>query len=235
MEKIDMDIKIEKIIRTKRKTIALQLTDDAHLIIKAPLDVDDKKIMEVILKHKNWLEKKIKELSSRDPKFSPKEFVNGEGFLYLGKYYKLTIVDDQKEPLKFENGFFLSRNVLDRARDVFIEWYKSKALEKISERVKFYSQIGGFEYNKINITDAQKRWGSCSGKNLNFSWRLIMAPLPVIDYVVIHELAHLSEKNHGKSFWIKVKILMPNYEKYKYWLDENGHLLRLDGCLKSST
>lgn len=223
-----MDIKIEKIIRTKRKTIALEITDNATLIVKAPLNVNDKIIENVIIKHKKWIERKKREIEARDPKFSPKEFVNGEGFLYLGRYYKLNIVEEQEVPLKFENGFYLSRKALPQAREVFIEWYKKMAYELISERVKFIANKRGFKYKMINITNAQKRWGSCSPEgNLSFSWRLIMAPLPVIDYVVTHELVHLEEKNHGRDFWIKVKMLMPDYEKYKDWLKNNGYLLKL--------
>ena len=223
-----MDIEIEKIIRTKRKTIALQITDDAKLIVKAPFEVSDETIFRVVRKHISWITEKKKEIQSRDPKFSSKEFVSGEGFLYLGRYYKLEIVDGQEELLRFENKFYLSRSALPDAKKVFIDWYKKKAYEKISERVRFYSQRSGIKYNKVNITDAQKRWGSCSPKgNLNFSWKLIMAPLSVIDYVVVHELAHIEEKKHSKSFWVKVKIMMPDYEKYKNWLNENGYLLRL--------
>jgi len=223
-----MEIKIEKIIRTKRKTIALQITDNATLVIKAPFDVSDEIINKIIIKHKDWIEKKKKEIEARDPKYSPKEFVNGEGFLYLGRYYKLKIVEDQDIPLKFNNGFYLSRKYLPHAKEIFIEWYKKKAYEKLSERVEFYSKKGGFKYNKINITNAQKRWASCSPKNnLNFSWRLIMAPIGVIDYVVVHELVHLEEKNHSKEFWRKVKVLLPQYEKYERWLKKYGHLLRL--------
>ncbi len=110
----------------------------------------------------------------------------------------------------------------------FTNWYKERAYEKIKERVEFYAQKRGLKYNRVNITSAEKRWGSCSAKgNLNFSWRLIMAPLPVVDYVVVHELVHLIEKNHSKEFWKKVKLFMPDYEKYKDWLKEKGHLLTL--------
>lgn len=221
-----MDIDLEKIIRTKRKTIALQITDDATLIVKAPFNINERTINDIILKHKKWIEKKKKEIEARDPKFSPKEFVNGEGFLFLGRYYKLKIVDEQEIQLRLENNFYLSRDALPQARAVFIEWYRKMASEKISERVRLYAQKRGFKYNKINITNAQKRWGSCN-KNLNFPWRLIMAPLPVIDYVVIHELVHLEEKNHSKAFWDKVKMLMPEYEKYKDWLKMNSYLLRI--------
>ena len=223
-----MDIEVEKIIRTKRKTIALHITDDATLIVKAPFDVDDETIMGIVFKHKKWIEQKKRDIDARDPKFSPKEFVNGEGFLYLGRYYRLKNVDVQEVPLKFENGFYLSRNALPQAKELFIEWYKKKAYEKISERVRWYAEKNGFKYNRVRITDAQKRWGSCfSNRNLNFSWRLIMAPLPVIDYVVIHELAHLEEKSHTKSFWNRVKMLMSGYRKQKDWLKMNSYLLRL--------
>mgnify|MGYP003877815677 CR=1 FL=1 len=223
-----MDIKIEKIIRTRRKTIALQITDSATLIVRAPFNVSNETIQKVILKHLFWIRKKKEEIQSRESKFSPKEFVNGEGFLYLGKYYKLRIVDNQEVPLKFKNEFYLSKRYLPNAKQIFIDWYKKKAYEKISERVKWYAQKRGFKYNKINITNAQKRWGSCSPKgNLNFPWRLIMAPLPVIDYVVVHELVHLEERKHSIAFWTKVKMLMPDYEKYKNFLKKNGYLLKL--------
>jgi hypothetical protein len=222
------EIKIDKIIRRKRKTIALQITDNATLVVRAPFDVDTLTIEHVVLKHKKWIEKKKKEVLSRDLKFSRKEFVNGEGFLYLGKSYRLTIADDET-PLKFENRFYLSRKYLPQAKETFIKWYKEKAYEKISERVQWYAHKKGLNYNRIKITNAQKRWGSCSSKgNLNFSWRLIMAPLSVIDYVVVHELVHLEEKNHSKTFWLKVKMLLPDYEKHKKWLKDNGHLLRIE-------
>lgn len=221
------DIKIERIIRTKRKTIALQITDEATLVVKAPLHLKDDAIIEVVKRHRRWIEKKKREIKSREPRFSKKEFVNGEGFLYLGRHYKLTIIDNQESPLIFENGFFLSKDVLPKARQVFINWYKKAAHEKIMERVKFYAQKRGFIYDRVKITNAEKRWGSCARKNLNFSWRLIMAPLPVIDYVVVHELVHIEERNHSKKFWSKVKLLMPDYEKYKDWLKEKGYILRL--------
>ena len=221
-------MEIKKVIRSKRKTISLQVSDDATLIVRAPFKVSDEIINRVILKHSNWIEKKKKEIKSREVKFSKKEFVNGEGFLYLGNYYRLRLVENQKTPLNFENEFFLSKEYLAQAKDIFIDWYKGRAYEKISERVKWYAQKRGFKYNKINITNAQKRWGSCSClNNLNFSWRLIMAPLSVIDYVVVHELVHLVEKNHSRAFWNKVKMLMTDYKKHQEWLKRNGHLLRL--------
>lgn len=221
-------MEIKKVIRSKRKTVSLQVSDDATLIVRAPFEVSNKIIDKVILRHKDWIEKKKKEIQSRDIKFSKKEFINGEGFLFLGNYYRLRLVENQEIPLNFENGFFLSKKYLAHVEEIFIDWYKEEAYEKISERVKWYAQKRGFKYNKINITNAQKRWGSCSCRNnLNFSWRLIMAPLPVVDYVIVHELVHLEEKNHSKAFWNKVKMLITDYKKHRIWLKRNGHLLRL--------
>lgn len=221
-------MEIKKVIRSKRKTISLQISDDAALIVRAPFKASDEIINRVVLKHKDWVEKKKKEMQLRDIKFSKKEFVNGEGFLYLGNYYRLRVVENQEIPLNFESGFYLSKECLVNAKEKFIDWYKMRAYEKISQRVRWYAQKRGFKYNRINITNAQKRWGSCSCRiNLNFSWRLIMAPLPVVDYVIVHELVHLCEKNHSKAFWNKVKMLMTDYEKHQDWLKRNGHLLRL--------
>ncbi|MCD6398502.1 MAG: M48 family metallopeptidase [Candidatus Aenigmarchaeota archaeon] len=221
-------MKIDKIIRAKRKTISMHVTDSGTLIVRAPFGVNEETINNVITKHKNWIEKKKKEILSRYPKPIKKSFVNDEDFPYLGKYYKLSIVDDQKDPLIFNNGFFLSKEHSKSAKDIFTAWYKEKAHEVISERVEWHAKNNRFTYSKVRITNAKKRWGSCSPLgNLNFSWRLVMAPLPVIDYVVVHELVHLEEKNHAKTFWSKVKILMPDYEKHKKWLKRNGYLLRL--------
>ena len=221
-------MEIKKVIRSKRKTISLQVSDNAALIVRAPFKVSDEIINRVILRHSDWIEKKKKEMQLRDIKFSKKEFINGEGFLYIGNYYRLRLVENQEIPLNFENGFYLSKDYLIGAKEIFIDWYKMRAYEKISERVKWYAQKRGFKYNRINITNAQKRWGSCScSNNLNFSWRLIMAPLPVVDYVVVHELVHLDEKNHSKAFWNKVKMLITDYKKHQEWLKKNGHLLQL--------
>jgi len=221
------DIKIDKIIRSKRKTIGLHITDDARLIVRAPLNLPDYAIIKTVLKYENWIKKKKITIEAREQKFVPKNFVNGENFLYLGDDYQLEIVDNQPESLRFNNKFYLSRNALPVAREIFIAWYKHMAHLVISERTKLFAEINDLQYNKINITSAQKRWGSCSNNgNLNFTWRLVMAPVPVIDYVVIHELSHLKEKNHQEAFWNRVRTFMPDYKIYNDWLKEKSQFLR---------
>lgn len=206
----------------------MYINSDAELIVRAPFNTNEKIINKVVLKHKDRLQKTQKEVQLRNLKFNKKEFVNGERFLYLGNHYNLKLVDNREILLDFKEEFLLSIKYLSYAKNIFIIWYKRRAYEKISQRVEWYAKKNGFEYNKMNITNAQKRWGSCSHQgNLNFTWRLIMAPLPIIDSVVVHELVHLEVKNHSKAFWNKVEILDQEYKEHKDWLKNNGHLLRL--------
>lgn len=221
-----MNPQISKIIRTSRKTVALYIQKDGSLVVRAPFHIRNEEINQFVYKKRFWINQKRRLINERNRLRAQKEFVNGEGFLYLGEMYKLRIVNNDAPPLVFNGEFLFSKRYLTNAREVFIQWYKERAKEKVTERVDLYTFRAEEKYNKINITNSQHRWGSCGSKgNLNFSWRLVMAPLKVIDYVVVHEITHLTEKNHAKKFWRKVKILSPDYELNRKWLKENEHLL----------
>ncbi|MFH1504038.1 MAG: SprT family zinc-dependent metalloprotease [Candidatus Omnitrophota bacterium] len=219
-------LKIAKIIRTSRKTVALQIKPDGCLIVRAPFFVSKTRLNRVIFEKRFWILKKKELIERKNKAIVKKEFIPGEEFLYLGQKYKLYLSEIKKPNLILNNGFFLSKYYLGSREGLFTSWYRENAYEKLKQRVNFYVSAGEASYNKINITSAQYRWGSCSSRgNLNFSWRLIMAPLEIIDYVVVHEIAHLRERNHSKSFWNIVKIMYPNYQKSRKWLKDNGHLL----------
>jgi predicted metal-dependent hydrolase len=171
-----------KIIRSKRKTLALEISSDASLIIRAPRLMPLFLIKNFIKQKQNWITKKQELIKIRNQKKSQIPT------------FKIT---------------------------------KEQALEKITKRVKYYSSLSGFKYQNIRITSAQKRWGSCSARNnLNFPQRLALAPNQVIDYVVIHELCHIKEKNHSSNFWNEVAKIMPDYKIHRKWLKENGYLLK---------
>jgi predicted metal-dependent hydrolase len=207
----------------------MYINEDAALIVNAPFNTSEEVINKVVLKYMDRLQKTQKEIQLRNLKFKKKEFINGERFLYLGNYYNLKLVDNREILLDFKDEFLLSKKYLSYAKNIFIIWYMRRAYETISQRVRGYAQKRGFKYNKINITNAQKRWGSCSRQgNLCFTWRLILAPLPIVDSVVVHELTHLEVKNHSKAFWNKVRSLDPKYKEHKNWLKNNGYLLRLE-------
>lgn len=221
-----MELKNIKLVKTKRKTVELKIGVHGNLSVRAPLEYDECDIDRLVYEKRYWIKRKQKEMARREKLNVKKEFVNGEGFLYLGKLYKLYIIDNNKTSLTFDKDFYLSRKLLKQANKVFINWYTKKAKEKIEERVKYHAPLISKKHKRINITNAKKRWGSCGEcGSLNFSWRLIMAPLSVVDYIVVHELVHLQEKSHSREFWNKVRLIIPNYEQSKQWLRENEYLL----------
>jgi len=222
-------MKIDQIIHTKRRTIALIVNNDGRLIVRAPLRATQKQILQVVDRKADWIKSKQELVKTRNAQFVPKAYANGEEFLYLGKFYKLLIQGDTKHPLRLGDQFYISKKDLARAELVFKKWYIDQAKKVITGRVDNYAAIHGFLYHQVKITSAQTRWGSCSPSgNLNFSWRLVMAPMQVIDYVVIHELVHLQVKNHSNRFWDKVKVILPGYAQQLKWLKIYGHMLRLD-------
>ncbi len=107
-------------------------------------------------------------------------------------------------------------------------FYRKKAGEVIHDRLQFFNEHYGFSYNRVTLRNQKSRWGSCSAKkNLNFNWRLIMAPIEVIDYVVVHELCHLKEMNHSARYWALVKETLPNHKEARKWLKDYHYLLRV--------
>jgi predicted metal-dependent hydrolase len=219
---------IDQIIRTKRRTIALIIDRDARLIVRAPLRATRTQIESLVEQKAGWILSKQELVRTTSARFTPKEYRNGEEFYYLGKTYRLAIVENTNPSIHLGDQFYLSRSMLPRAERVFTGWYTIQAKRVISERVQLYASRLGYEYRQIRITNARTRWGSCSPRgSLNFSWRLVMAPMPAIDYVVVHELAHLNEKNHSRRFWAKVEAILPEYAQQVRWLKINGYKLRL--------
>ncbi len=218
-------MRIHETIKSARKTISLEINKEGNLIVRAPRLAPQKWIDDFVREKETWIRKRQTQMQER--KILPKQFMPGEKFLYLGKKYPLFLTQE-KAPLIFDEGFYISEMHLPKAKEHFVKWYKIQAKKEIIERVEGFSALADLKFNDIKITSAQRRWGSCSGRNnLNFSWRLIMAPIKVIDYVVAHELAHIAEKNHSKHFWNKVAEICPDYEPQKKWLKEHGHSLTL--------
>jgi hypothetical protein len=222
-------VSIDKLIRSKRRTLSLIVERDGSLLVRAPLRAPEKFIREFVSEHEAWIRRKQAQVLAAYPPFQPREYVEGEEFWYLGKTYQLQIGEATRPALALNGRFQLSRNALPQAGTVFERWYRAQARRVLSERVERYAEMHGFKFQPVKITSARTRWGSCSSRGtLNFSWRLVMAPMAVIDYVVVHELVHLRVKNHSKKFWAQVGTLMPDYKARIEWLKVNGHLLNLD-------
>jgi predicted metal-dependent hydrolase len=173
------------------------------------------------------VEKKQAEvLAARPP--APRQYVPGELFLYLGHSYPLVIRQGQKKPLFLEGAFLLAESAHCHARQVFERWYRDRAKQIVGERVQLYASQHNFQYKRIGVTSARTRWGSCSANgSLNFSWRLILAPIEAVDYVVVHELVHTVIYNHSRQFWKSVEGIMPDYKERRAWLRKHAQQLTL--------
>jgi predicted metal-dependent hydrolase len=220
-------VTINEIIRTRRRTIALIVERDGSLIVRAPMRTKEEKIHDFVRTNEKWILKKQAEFRAYQS-FAPKEYVNGEEFWFLGQIYKLQIVDEKKPTLYLNGSFRLAKLDLSKAEVAFEKWYRKQAYQVLNGRVQWYAAKHGYQYKQVKITSARTRWGSCSSLGtLSFTWRLVMAPMSVIDYVVIHELIHLKVKNHSAKFWREVAMIMPDYKEKLEWLRKNGHLLNL--------
>lgn len=227
-------VKTYQVIRSeaRKKTMTLLITPDGKVVIRAPSRIPDSEIDLFFRSRRAWIARKLTgRISQEGIALKPRQFAAGEEFYYLGDAYPLEVSDSNgsRKALILSHGkFVLLSHRLSSAREEFIKWYKQKAREVIEERVRFWGARFGLMPAGITITSSWQRYGSCSAKNtLSFSWRLLMAPYPVIDYIIAHELAHIREKNHSKKFWSFLETLMPGYEDQKRWLRENSHLLSL--------
>ncbi len=223
-----MNSKIDKLIRSKRRTIGLQIASDATLIVRVPKSAKMDEIEKVIAKHGEWIRKKKEQVLTEYKIIPIRQFVEGEGIPYLGANYRLHLTAAPTDILRLNDAFYLSEKYQHFAKKVFTQWFKNQAQVIIKQRVECYAARLGLKYGRIRITNAARRWGSCSHKgNLNFAWRLVLAPIEAIDYVVAHEVVHLEIKNHSKRFWDKVESIYPGYKVQRKWLRDNQRALNL--------
>jgi len=219
------EIPVEKIIRSRRRTIALEVTPAASLIVRAPLRVSVANIEEVIRQKSGWILRKQDEMKRRLPA-ACHEYTEGELFLYLGRSYPLYIVEGEGMAIERSDKLYVSRRLTPHIRTQLKRWYMEEARRELQARCMWFSLQTGYIPAAIRITDARKRWGSCTHKgSINFSWRLVQAPPEIVDYVVVHELVHIGQPDHSKKFWARVRKIMPDYERRRKWLHENERLL----------
>jgi predicted metal-dependent hydrolase len=222
-------VEIDRLVRSRRKTIALIVHPDGRLEVRAPKLMTEQSIREFVDGHSDWIHKQ----QTRARKYAPpplKQFTDGETFLFLGQSYPLHIVAHQRPALTFDGASFrLAKSALPKAKEYFARWYKVQAMEILSEQVKAIVARHGFTFQKIRISSARTRWGSCSSKGtLSFTWRLLMAPPEIVEYVVVHELVHTKIHNHSKKFWAGVAEILPEYKQCVVWLRKYGKGLSID-------
>jgi predicted metal-dependent hydrolase len=221
------NIPVEKIIRSRRKTLSLEITPAATVIIRAPLWASRSYIEETIRRKNLWILRKLDEMKQRPPSSSP-EYTEGELFFFLGRSYPLHIVEGGSITIERSDKLYVSLTLMPEIRSRLKYWYIEEARKELQTRCMWFSLQTGYTPAAVRISDAQKRWGSCTHEGIiNFSWRLIQAPPEIVDYVVVHELVHISQPDHSKKFWAKVREIMPDYERRRKWLHDNERLLRI--------
>jgi predicted metal-dependent hydrolase len=211
------------IVFSQRKKLTITVERDRSVKVYAPEGTSVEKIKAIVESKKLWIYEKTRHQQKYDqlPHAPGKELVTGESLPYLGKNYQIELVDTN-DGIRFTQKFLVPRRLIGN-KQVFKNWYQEKAKEKILPRVLSHAKNLGVTYKEAKIGDSKLQWGSCTPENnVLFTWRLIKAPMFVIDYVIVHELAHLLESNHTPIFWNIVKAQIADMEKAKQWLKAHG-------------
>jgi len=215
----------------KRKKLTITVERDRSVIVHAPESTPEETIREVVESKRQWIYEKTTHAQKYEKRPHPpgKELVSGESALYLGREYRVEVIPTDSTEIRFGQRFFIPASLAGERRSVLRNWYVNRAKEQILPKIESIATLLGVELASAKIVDSRFRWGSCTVKNnVNLNWRLMKAPMFVIDYVIVHELAHLLEANHTLRFWNIVRTHAPRMEKARSWLREHGQILEQD-------
>lgn len=233
MERGKIDSLEYSLRRSNRKSMGIAIERDGAIIVTAPHQAKFNEIEKFVSEKKIWIYQKLAKKKTLNREKPRREFVNGQGFLYLGKSYRLKFIDNGKMKsarspnvtvLRLWHGYFeLAESEKANARNHFISWYRKQIKEQLKARIPRYDKRIGVTVKDTRILDLGHRWASC-GRNgvINFNWRSVMAPVWVLDYILVHEMVHLIERGHTDRFWRLVSRVIPDYEEHALWLNENG-------------
>jgi len=223
-----------QVVRSKRRSISLQIKPEG-VVIRSPRYAPKIALKAFALSKLNWLRKHQQRIEST-PRIEPRQFISGESMLYKGQEIKLDVASGTKSSTLFNSEtktltVIVSSRVKDKTTFIkkkVVAWYKQELLDYLEIITPKFADEMELEYKNIKVKDYKARWGSCSAKGeLSFNWRIMMSPEPVIESVVIHELAHLRHFNHSKSFWKLVYTHCQDYKQQHDWLKINQYLLNI--------
>jgi predicted metal-dependent hydrolase len=231
---IDFEWQIRRSAR--RKTLSLCVYPDNRVIVAAPAGISSREIAGFVEKKSGWVRKRLDLNREKQEKLPARQFNPGERLFYLGTEHKLEICERRSVGVSCERGKIIVsiRPEIPAAtrapfiRRQLVTWYANMALKKIQERVRHYMRIIGVTPSAVRIKSLRSRWGSCSTRGgVNFAWNIILAPEPVLDYLVVHELCHLVHLDHSAEYWKLVESFIPEHRERRKWLRENGQSLTL--------
>ncbi|MBZ0166455.1 MAG: M48 family metallopeptidase, partial [Candidatus Omnitrophica bacterium] len=216
-----------------RRTSTIQIDEQAQVTIYVPFRTTQHAIDAFIREKLHWVEKCVRHARRNYQIVQEKRFDQGGEFLFLGKKFHLEVVPGKGKRIQIGfsgKGWFvyLPNNILptqkeQKIKDKLVQWYRQQAEEIIGGRIFHYSRIIGVEPRKIVIRTQKRMWGCCdyTRQLIHINWQIILSPIKVVDYVVVHELCHLIHPNHSRLFWREVEKHMPDYQEYKQWLRTN--------------
>lgn len=204
--------------------VRLELRRQTGLTVVIPRFFDTDQISEILQSKINWIVSKLARYTEETP-CPALELRDGSTVPYLGRALKVAVQaarDGDHVILEQDRLIVSVQPTADNIEPIIRQWYRAQALEFIERRAKELGTELGLSYKRLVIRSQKTRWGSCSHKgNLSFNWKLIIAPEPVIDYVIIHELAHIKEMNHSRRFWKLVADNCPAWREHKQWLKDH--------------
>jgi predicted metal-dependent hydrolase len=217
------------VVFRKRKTLCIQIRPPGEVTVISPIGKSEKEIRQSVKTKSKWIAKKLSEMKKMDYTRVDKQYVSGEKFSYLGNEYSLQIMEDEKykrpkvEMLCGKIFVYTSNEEPDKIQLALENWYRKKALENITDEIAYYQGFFNVAPAQIVVKKQRKRWGSCTSKHkLLFNFKCTMLPLPILDYIVVHEMCHMVHLNHSKEFWNLVGEILPDYKQSKEWLKYNG-------------
>ena len=220
------DLTLEVRRSPRRKSVQVTVDREGELILSAPDHCPIATMEHFVQEKRLWIYTKLAEKEALKPHRVTKQYVNGEGFPYLGRSYRLLLVrdSDQAPAVKLEQGRFkMHRSAAPQGRDYLIRWYTSHAQTWLTRRLKRHQPRIAATPTSLTVQDLGYRWGSCGKNNrLYFHWRTILLPPRIADYIIAHELVHLHEPHHTPEFWTRLERAMPDFAQRKQWLAENG-------------
>jgi len=217
--------------RPKRRTVGLQVRADGQVLVAAPLLVPHLFVKKFLRDKSGWVHRKLADVAKLKQHKAARTYADGDAIPYLGRDYLLRFagtsrLDEAAGALHL--GMRGDRGKRDLVIAALTRWYKRQARLVLAERTALLAGKLVKEPTLIGIKSYRTRWGSChSDGRIYYNWRLVMAPLKVIDYVVAHELCHLKHHNHSPAFWEQVEKLFPDYKEQRSWLRKHGRLLDL--------
>ena len=218
-----------EVIHSNRSTADIIIERDGNIVVRAPEWADEELIDSIVKSKHFWISQSLAEWRDLNATRVLREYKNGEGFLYLGRAYRLLLIAEQSEPLKLENDRFVLRRALvdqgeiEAAKDAFRDFYICRGLEYVRRRVDYFTPKIGVAPTSVEVGELGNRWASCSPTGaLAFHWKCMMAPPTIIDYIVVHELCHFYHRDHTDAFWNEVDKIVSDYRERKEWLRKNG-------------